>query len=56
MDLIAPKSRRSLWAIRAIYLRLLAEIERSNFSVLSRRISVSKARKIGLLFASFLPK
>ncbi len=56
IDLIEPKSRRSLWALRAIYLRLLSKIEANRYSVLSRRISVAKPMKIGLLLWAFLPK
>lgn len=53
-ELIDRKSRRSLWALRQIYLRLLTKIERSGYSVLSRRIQVSKPAKIGILLAAFL--
>ncbi len=56
MDLIEPDSRRSLWALRAIYLRLLSKIEASQYAVLSRRISVAKPMKIALLLWAFLPK
>ncbi|MBV8864165.1 MAG: phytoene/squalene synthase family protein [Acidobacteriaceae bacterium] len=56
IDLIEPKSRRSLWALRAIYLRLLSKIEANQYAVLSRRISVAKPVKIGLLLRAFLPK
>ncbi len=56
IDLIEPKSRRSLWALRAIYLRLLSKIEAKNYSVLSRRIGVAKPVKIGLLLSAFFPK
>ncbi|MDQ2711586.1 MAG: phytoene/squalene synthase family protein [Acidobacteriota bacterium] len=56
IDLVEPKSRRSLWALRAIYMRLLREIEASGYSVLSRRISVAKPLKIALLFQAFFPK
>lgn len=56
IDLIEPKSRRSLWAIRAIYLRLLSKIEANRYAVLSRRITVAKPMKIGLLLWAFLPK
>jgi phytoene synthase len=56
IELIQPKSRRSLWALRAIYLRLLTKIEASAYTVLSQRISVSKPVKIGLLLWAFLPK
>ena len=56
MDLIEPKSRRSLWALREIYLRLLGKIETSRYAVLSRRISVAKPMKIAILLQAFLPK
>ncbi|MBV8569791.1 MAG: phytoene/squalene synthase family protein [Acidobacteriaceae bacterium] len=49
IELIEPKSRRSLWALRAIYLRLLDKIEEANYAVLSRRVRVSKLAKVGLL-------
>jgi phytoene synthase len=55
-DLIDPKSRRSLWALRAIYMRLLAKIERSRYTVLSRRISVATPVKISLLIRAFLQR
>jgi phytoene synthase len=55
-ELIEPQSRRSLWALRQIYLRLLGKIEESNYSVLSRRISVSTRAKILLLLRAFLQK
>jgi 15-cis-phytoene synthase len=53
-DLIEKKSRRSLWALREIYLRLLARIEKSNYSVLTRRVSVPKRTKLALLLMAFL--
>jgi len=53
-DLIAQKSRSSLWALREIYLRLLSRIERSNYSVLSRRINVPTRTKVALLVRAFL--
>ncbi len=56
MNLIEPKSRRSLWALRAIYMRLLSTIEANGYKVLERRISVSKPMKIALLLRAFLPK
>ncbi|MBV9612048.1 MAG: squalene/phytoene synthase family protein, partial [Acidobacteriaceae bacterium] len=49
LNLVQPRSRRSLWALREIYLRLLARLERSNFSVLTRRINVPTRTKIALL-------
>ena len=54
LDLIHAKSRRSLWALRAIYLELLARIEKADYSVLSRRINVPARTKITLLLRAFL--
>jgi phytoene synthase len=54
LALIDPKSRRSLWALREIYLRLLAKIERADYNVLRQRISLSKASKSALLLRAFL--
>jgi phytoene synthase len=54
LDLIHLKSRRSLWALREIYLRLLGRIEKANYSVLSRRINVPPRTKIALLLRAFL--
>ena len=53
-DLIDKKSRASLWALRAIYLRLLKNLERSNYSVLSKRINVPTRTKFALLLRAFL--
>ena len=38
LDLIHPRSRQSLWALIAIYSRLLERIEESNFDVFARRV------------------
>jgi 15-cis-phytoene synthase len=54
LELIHRQSRRSLWALRAIYLRLLARIEKANYAVLERRVSVPARTKIGLLLRAFL--
>ncbi len=54
IELIEPKSRRSLWALREIYMRLLARIQRANYSVLSRRINVPTCTKIALLLRAFM--
>lgn len=51
---IEPQSRRSLWALRQIYLCLLEKIEGANYAVLSRRINVPKRTKIALLLRAFL--
>ena len=56
MNLIDAKSRRSLWALREIYLRLLGKIEAADYNVLTRRIAVSKPAKIALLLRAFLRK
>ena len=53
-QLIQPGSRRSLWALRAIYQRLLARIEAANYTVLSSRINVPTANKLVLLGKAFL--
>lgn len=52
-ELIEKKSRRSLWALRQIYLTLLGRLERANFSVLSRRINLSTSTKMALLLRAF---
>jgi phytoene synthase len=51
---IQPHSRRSLWALRQIYLSLLSKIEKANYSVLTRRINVPKRTKVILLLRAFL--
>jgi 15-cis-phytoene synthase len=53
-ELIEPRSRRSLWALREIYSGLLTRIESANYSVLSRRIQVPTRTKIALLLRAFL--
>lgn len=58
LGLIAPESRRSLWALVEIYRRLLERIERSGFDVLRRRIRVptwEKAWVVIRAFAAILP-
>ena len=55
-EMIEPKSRSSLWALRQIYLRLLGKIEEGNYSVLSHRINVPKRTKIALLLRAFLKR
>ncbi|MGA7409110.1 MAG: phytoene/squalene synthase family protein [Bryobacteraceae bacterium] len=53
-ELIQPDSRRSLWALRAIYQRLLSRIEAADYSVLSSRINVPTSSKLMLLGKAFL--
>ncbi len=45
LDLIHPRSRRSLWALITIYSRLLNRIERTGYDVLTRRVRLSAAEK-----------
>ena len=45
VDLVHPRSRRSLWALITIYSRLLDRIERTNYDVFSRRVRLSAAEK-----------
>ena len=45
LDLIHPRSRRSLWALMAIYSALLERIEATNFDVLARRVRLSAFEK-----------
>jgi phytoene synthase len=46
LDLVDPRSRRSLWALIEIYKRLLDRIEQSDFDVLSRRIRLTAFEKV----------
>jgi phytoene synthase len=45
LELVDKHSRPSLWALIEIYSRLLDRIERSNYDVFTRRISLSTAQK-----------
>jgi phytoene synthase len=45
LDLIHPRSRPSLWALIAIYSRLLDRIEASNYDVFSQRVRLSLFEK-----------
>ena len=45
LNLIDPQSRPALWALIAIYSRLLEHVAESHFDVLTRRISLSSAEK-----------
>jgi 15-cis-phytoene synthase len=53
-EMIQPGSRRSLWALRAIYQRLLSRIESANYAVLSSRINVPASSKLLLMGRAFL--
>jgi phytoene synthase len=56
--MIAPESRNALGSLVAIYRRLLEEIERRDYDVLSSRVTLSKAEKLklaaGFAWRSFL--
>jgi phytoene synthase len=45
LDLVHPRSRPSLWALVAIYSRLLERIESSGYDVLTRRVRLPAAEK-----------
>ena len=49
LELVHDKSRSSLWALIEVYSRLLDRIERANYDVYSRRISVPVAEKLWIL-------
>lgn len=53
LGLIHPSSRGSLWALIQIYRRLLDRIERSNYDVLSRRISLPVWEKLWVVGSAF---
>ena len=50
LDLIHPRSRSSLWALIAIYSRLLDRIERTNYDVFARRVRLSPVEKSWIIF------
>lgn len=49
LDLVAPRSRASLWALMEIYRRLLERIERARYDVLAERVRVPAWEKIAIL-------
>jgi phytoene synthase len=53
LDLVHPRSRASLSAIISIYSRLLDRIERSNYDVFARRISLSAVEKSWVVVKAF---
>jgi len=54
LDLIHPRSRRSLWALITIYSRLLDRIERTNYDVLTRRVRLSTMEKSWIVVRAFM--
>ncbi|HYI93387.1 MAG TPA: phytoene/squalene synthase family protein [Bryobacteraceae bacterium] len=49
LDLVHPRSRRSLWALIEIYSTLLDRIVQSGYDVVSRRIRLSGVEKVGII-------
>jgi 15-cis-phytoene synthase len=49
LDLVHPRSRPSLWALIAIYSRLLERIEALNYDVFTRRVRLSALEKSWIL-------
>lgn len=49
LGMVQPDSHRSLWALIAIYSRLLDRISASPYDVLRRRISLSRAEKMWIV-------
>lgn len=54
LDLIHPRSRRSLWALITIYSRLLDRIERTNYDVLTRRVRLSTMEKSWIVIRALM--
>jgi phytoene synthase len=54
LDLIEPESRPSLWALIAIYSRLLDHLAASRYDVLMRRISLSSLEKTWIVLRAAL--
>jgi 15-cis-phytoene synthase len=54
LDLIQPESRPSLWALIAIYSRLLDHLAASRYDVLMRRISLSSLEKTWIVLRAAL--
>jgi 15-cis-phytoene synthase len=49
LDLVHPRSRPSLWALIAIYSRLLERIEAVNYDVFTRRVRLPAPEKLWIL-------
>jgi phytoene synthase len=56
LNLVHPRSRRSLWALIEIYRRLLDRIEASGYDVMSRRIRLSGLEKAGIVVRAFIQR
>lgn len=53
LDLIHPRSRRSLWALITIYSRLLERIEHVHYDVFTRRVRLSAWEKSWIVIRAF---
>lgn len=49
IDLVHPRSRRSLWALIEIYRSLLDKIEQSGYDVMTRRIRLTGLEKVSIV-------
>jgi len=49
LELVEPRSRKSLWALITIYSRLLERIEAANYDVFSQRVRLSSFEKSWIL-------
>lgn len=54
LPLIDPESRPALWVLVSIYHALLKRIERTDYDVFTRRISVPTAQKLAILFIGLM--
>jgi len=54
LHLVHPRSRRSLWALIAIYSRLLERIERKNFDVFSQRVRLPALEKCWIVLRALV--
>ncbi|MBS1857843.1 MAG: phytoene/squalene synthase family protein [Acidobacteria bacterium] len=54
LDLIHPRSRSSLWALIAIYSRLLERIEAANYDVFTRRVRLTLFEKSWIVLRAML--
>ncbi|HUI53600.1 MAG TPA: phytoene/squalene synthase family protein [Bryobacteraceae bacterium] len=56
LDLIHPRSRPSLWALIAIYSRLLERIEQSNYNVFDRRVRLPLWEKSWIVMRALMSR
>lgn len=56
LDLVHPRSRRSLWALIEIYSTLLDRIVQSGYDVMSKRIRLSGVEKTGIVLRALISR